>query len=1211
MGWRFWVDRGGTFTDVIATSPGGTVQTLKVLSVDPARYADAAVYAIRTILNLPPNTPFPTDQVDEIKVGTTIATNALLERTGEPTVLVTTAGLGDVLRIGAQHRPKLFDLNIKLPAQLYSAVIEARERMSAHGQVLCALDEDDIRAKLHTAAATGFHSVAIALMHADRYPAHERAIAAIARETGFRQVSVSHRVNPVMKLVGRGHTTVADAYLSPVVQAYAGQLAHQFGATALSFMQSNGGLAPADRFMGKDAVLSGPAGGIVGARETALAAGFDRIISFDMGGTSTDVAHIAGPPELAYDTTVAGVPLRTPMMKIHTVAAGGGSICSFDGLRLKVGPESAGSEPGPACYRKGGPLTVTDCNVALGRITAADFPHVFGPDANAPIDERIVGQKLDVIRQDLVQATGRNPTREELAESFVALAVDNMSRAIKRISTEQGHDLRGYALACFGGAGGQHACLVAEALEMNTVIIHPMAGVLSAFGIGLARARITHIQTVECPLSADQWQTITAALETVRANAIRELQANSSVQKAASRAHLHVKAPGSDTALSIPIGPLEQVLQAFTTAHRARFGFAPGAGQPFCESVEIEAFDATPSVLPVFRPPSVGTPCAPQRQAIIFSRSKSVAGPVFKRGDIPLGSAIPGPALIVEQNATTVIESGWSATVADDGHVVLRRNAETSIQRTITTERDPARIEIFNNLFMSIAERMGATLQSTARSVNIKERLDFSCAIFNAAGALVANAPHMPVHLGSMGDSVRAVREKHSASFQPGDAYVLNAPYDGGTHLPDITVVTPVFLDGESTPQFFAASRGHHADIGGSTPGSMPSNSTTIAEEGIVLDNMLIVRNDQFRETEIRQILGASPWPARNPDANVADIKAQVAATVLGGAELVSACNRFGADVVTAYMGHVLDHAEAAVRRAIGRLSSGSFVCPMDDGGQIAVRVTINHQTGDAVVDFSNTSAQRPTNFNAPRSICRAAVMYVFRTLIDEDVPLNDGCMRPIRLMIPKGSMLDPQSPAAVVAGNVETSQIICDALYGALGVLAASQGTMNNLTFGNARHQYYETICGGAGAGPDFDGASAVQTHMTNSRLTDPEVLEWRFPVVVEKFALRAGSGGTGRHRGGDGVVRTLRFAEPVTAAILSGRRTTQPFGQAGGTNGQPGATILHRVNGQMVELGPTATVELQPGDSISILTPGGGGFGNVEPDHHLAAPLAPERSH
>jgi 5-oxoprolinase (ATP-hydrolysing) len=1158
MPWNFWIDRGGTFTDIVARAPSGALITRKLLSENPGLYEDAAVAGMRAILaaheGLAPDAPFPAHRVAAVKMGTTVATNALLTRQGAATLFAVTQGHADILRIATQHRPRLFDLNIQRPDMLYTKVIEIPERIGARGEIIRALDEPETRARLQAAYDGGLHSIAIALMHGYRFTAHEVRVAALAREIGFTQVSISHAVSPLMKLVPRGDTTVADAYLSPVLRRYVDQVAARINGARLLFMQSSGGLSEAAHFNGKDAVLSGPAGGVVGAADTTRAAGFERIIGFDMGGTSTDVCHIAGETfERTTETTVAGVRLRAPMMQVHTVAAGGGSLLIFDGHRFRVGPESAGANPGPACYGKGGPLTVTDANVLLGKIDPAHFPNVFGPTGDQPLDAEIVRAKF----ADLAVRTRKTP--QALAEGFLALAVDNMARAIRKISVARGYDITAYTLACFGGAGGQHACLVADALGMNTVYIHPFAGVLSAYGIGRAVLQVIKERTVEC---APDDTRMTAALDELEAEARAALKAQQ-VEAATVRRSVRLRYAGTDTALLVDAATPAAMTAAFTAAHRAQFGFLMEGRDLICESVTVDAAE-TRAVLSA----------APGTNAVI--------------------KTIDGPAVIPGALATTVVEPGWRAEESADGALTLRRIAPRTAAQIAPGKPDPLRIEIFNNLFMSIAEQMGAVLQNTAQSVNIKERLDFSCAVFDGATNLIANAPHMPVHLGSMGESVRAVAARHR-DMADGDVFVLNNPYNGGTHLPDVTVVTPVFMPGESAPLFYVAARGHHADIGGATPGSMPPQSRTLTEEGVLLDNLVLVRGGVFQETTIRAALTANAHPVRAPDVNIADLKAQVAANARGVAELRRMVADFGRDVVTAYMGHVLDHAEEAARRIIGTLSSGAFTCPMDDGGQVRVAITIDRAARSAVIDFTGTSDQRPTNFNAPSAICRAAVLYVFRTLIADDIPLNEGVMRPLTLIIPEGSMLNPKFPAAVVAGNVETSQIICDAMYGALGVLAASQGTMNNFTFGNARHQYYETIAGGAGAGDGFDGASAVQTHMTNSRLTDPEVLEWRYPVRVENFSIRRESGGVGKYTGGDGVERCIRFLEPMTAAMLSGRRATKPFGLYGGGDAQPGKTFVTRTDGTITHLGATEETSVGARDTLTILTPGGGGYGKA----------------
>ncbi len=1158
-----------------------------MLSEAPGRYADAAAEGVRGILEA--------NGADEaaclVRMGTTVATNALLERKGEPTLLVTTRGLGDVLRIGWQSRPDIFARHIVLPEPLHAEVLEVDERVGADGEVIRPLNEDAARAGLLAAHKRGLRSVAIVLAHGWKHSAHEAGLAQIAREIGFDQVSVSHEVAPLIKMVARGDTTCVDAYLSPVLRRYVDQAAREMGGAArLLFMQSNGGLIDTSRFRGKDAILSGPAGGIVGMAATAEAAGFGRVIGFDMGGTSTDVSHYAGRFERTSERVVAGVRLTAPMLDIHTVAAGGGSICRFDGSRLRVGPESAGASPGPACYGRGGPLTVTDCNLVLGRIRAEAFPRVFGPDGDQPLDEAATRRAFDRLAAETGQSV------EALAEGFLDIAVEHMSRAIRQISIQRGHDLTGYALACFGGAGGQHACRVADALGLDTVLIHPLAGVLSAYGMGLADLRAIRRTSVEQPLGDAALDEIADGLE---AEARAEIKGQGvPVSAVEAERTVLVKYAGSDSALPVPLASLEAMATAFAEAHQRRFGFVSDAAL-VADSVSVEVVGRVRTDAEPDRVQANPYPADPVAQvAATFGETRSA--PFFDRAALAPGAWLDGPAIIGESTATTVVEPGWRARVDGLRNLVIERIAPRAERRAEGTEVDPIRLELFNSRFMAVAERMGLALQATARSVNIKERLDFSCALFDPAGGLIANAPHIPVHLGSMGESIRAViasrgERRDGRGMKPGDAYVLNAPYNGGTHLPDITVIQPVFLEGESQPAFYVAARGHHADVGGITPGSMPPGSRTVDEEGVLIDDALLVDAGRFLETETRALLGSGRWPARNIDQNIADLKAQVAACVQGAEELKSLVDGFGREVVEAYMGHVQDNAEAAVRRAIGALSDGSFELEMDDGAVIRVAVTVDHQARSAVVDFTGTSEQLPTNFNAPASIARAAVLYVFRTLVEDAIPLNEGCLKPITLTLPEGSMLNPRHPAAVVAGNVETSQAIVDSLYGALGVLAGSQGTMNNFTFGDAARQYYETIAGGAGAGDGFDGASAVQTHMTNSRLTDVEVLETRFPVRVEEFAIRRGSGGAGRWRGGDGVVRRIRFLEPMTGAILSNRRRTAPFGLEGGAPGRSGVNRVERADGRTEQLPATAQAEMEYGDVFVIETPGGGGYGRT----------------
>jgi len=1191
--WKFWIDRGGTFTDVAARRPDGAIATLKLLSENPEQYPDAAVEGIRRLLGLAADEAIPGGVIRHIKMGTTVATNALLERKGERTALVTTQGFADALRIGYQNRPRLFERNIQLPDLLHERVIEAHERIDAHGAVVTELDEPALRRQLQDVYDDGLRSLAIVFMHGYRYPGHERRAAKIAKEIGFAQISTSYETSPLMKLVSRGDTTVVDAYLSPILRRYVDQVSAQVSDTRLMFMQSNGGLTDARLFQGKDSILSGPAGGVVGMARTAGLAGFDQVIGFDMGGTSTDVSHFDGEFERVFETHVAGVRLRAPMMHIHTVAAGGGSILHFDGARFRVGPDSAGANPGPACYRRGGPLAVTDCNVMLGKIQPAHFPHVFGPKADQPLDETAVRSGFETLAADIERATGETMSPEQVAEGFLSIAVQNMANAIKKISVERGYDITAYALNCFGGAGGQHACLVADALGMETVFLHPYAGVLSAYGMGLADFTAMRERALECGLNAENFASLRMVLDELAVEARAELSAQDIGDDLINmRERLLLRYAGADTALEIAFAPLGEVMRAFEEAHQRRFGFIQPGKEVIVEAAAVEAVGSDDD------DPVEKNMCLDRvGDAVSMDMVHMTSGgaghdaPVWDIAHLRAGDVLKGPAIIRDDNSTVVVEPGWQAAFTDLGNLVLTRFAPRPKGQSIGADADPVMLEIFNNLFMSIAEQMGATLANTAHSVNIKERLDFSCALFDGDGNLVANAPHMPVHLGSMGESVKSVLDAHGATMQPGDVFAINAPYNGGTHLPDVTVVTPVFEDGEVL--FYVASRGHHADIGGITPGSMPPHSKTVEDEGVLIDNVKIVTTGRFMDDEVRALLASGAWPARNIEQNISDLGAQIAANEKGIAELSRMVTHFGLDVVRAYMGHVQDNAEESVRRVLDVLSDGAFAYELDDGAKIQVAIRIDKAARKAVVDFTGTSAQQPTNFNAPFPVCRAAVLYVFRTLVDDDIPLNAGCLKPIDIIAPVGCMLNPRYPAAVVAGNVETSQCVTDALYGALGVLAASQGTMNNFTFGNDTYQYYETICGGAGAGPDFDGQSAVQTHMTNSRLTDPEVLEWRFPVRVDGFSIRRGSGGVGAHAGGDGVVRRIRFLAAMSAGILSNHRRIAPFGLNGGGAGQVGVNRIERADGSVEPLGPTAAAELQPGDVFVIETPGGGGYG------------------
>lgn len=1196
--WRFWVDRGGTFTDVVAQGPDGRLHRMKLLSENPEHYSDAALEAMRRIAG----TEASRLPSAELRLGTTVATNALLERKGEPTLLAITRGFGDALRIGTQERPDIFARRIALPPPLHANVIEIEERMRADGSIELSLDEAAARASLEAGYLSGLRAVAIVLMHGYRYPAHEEALARLAADVGFTQISVSHRVAPLIKLIARGDTCVVDAYLSPVLQRYVAGLERQLGpAVSALYMQSSGGLASGEAFQGKDAILSGPAGGIVGMAAVAREAGFDHVIGFDMGGTSTDVSHYAGQYERDSETRIAGVRIRAPMMRINTVAAGGGSICRFDGVRFVVGPESAGAVPGPACYRRGGPLTVTDCNVMLGKLQPHHFPSVFGPNGHEPLDIAASRARMDAILDEVSAATGRRPSRQEAAEGFLDIAVANMANAIKAVSLRRGQDVTRAAMVCFGGAGGQHACRVADALGVKDVLCHPLASVLSAYGMGLADRRAMSEATLALPLAPRSMPALDTAVQE-RAQAAQADLENQGVDRSAIRceAAIAIRPRSSENAIEVPHGPLARMVSEFTEAWQTRFGF--GAGDDLvAETVRVEAISAgSQGTGTTVQMPERSAP--PREYVAVFSEGHEVRAPLHIRSELAAGFEAEGPLLVVDDVSTTVVEPGWALRIDHRGNLLLSRRAVRNAARS-GTELDPVRLEIMSALFMAVAEEMGAALQFSAGSVNIRERLDFSCAVFDRMGNLIANAPHMPVHLGSMGESVRTVLARRGRvdgvprdgrGMLSGDAYVLNSPYEGGTHLPDITVIMPVFAnESDAEPAWFVAARGHHADVGGISPGSMPPLSRTLAEEGVLIDNELLVDRGRLREEELRALLSGGVYPVRNPDLNIADLRAQVAACARGAAELRRIAAEQGREVVDAYMVHAQTYAEDAVRALLDRLGDGSFRVPMDNGARIAVSVTIDRAVRGATIDFTGTSAQQPDNFNAPLPVVRAAVLYAMRTLIDDSVPMNEGCLRPLTIRVPEGSMLNPRSDAAVVAGNVETSQAITDALFGALGAMAASQGTMNNFTFGDETRQYYETIAGGSGAGPDFDGTSVVQTHMTNSRLTDPEVLETKFPVLLEQFAIRCGSGGAGLRRGGDGAVRRLRFLEAMDAGILSNRRKTAPFGLAGGDGGACGSNRIERASGEVEVLDSTAAVSMKPGDVFVIETPGGGGYG------------------
>lgn len=1210
-GWQFWVDRGGTFTDIVARRPDGRLLTHKLLSENPSRYADAAVAGIRELLDPGPDAPDGTADVhiDVVRMGTTVATNALLERKGEPTALVITRGFGDALRIAYQNRPHIFAREIVLPELPYDRVIEADERVTAEGEVLRAPDLEQLAGPLRQAYEDGIRAVAVVCMHSHLYPAHERAIAELAVRTGFPQVSLSSEVSPLMKLIPRGDTAVVDAYLSPVLDRYIQHVADELDGVRLMFMQSNGGLTEAGQFRGKDAILSGPAGGIVGMARMSQRAGFDRVIGFDMGGTSTDVSHYAGAYERVFTTQIAGVRLRAPMLDIHTVAAGGGSVLHFDGSRYRVGPDSAGAAPGPASYRNGGPLTVTDANVALGRVQPAHFPRVFGPDGDQPLDEALVRDRFAALAREISEHTGDDRTPEQVAEGYLQIAVANIAAAVKRISVQKGHDVTRYALTTFGGAGGQHACMVADSLGIRTVLVPPMAGVLSALGIGLADTTAMREQSVEARLEPSAMPRVLKTADDLEEAARAELLAEDVPEdRIRVTRHAQLRYDGTDTTLTVELMEPDSMIRVFEELHRTTYSFT--LERPVVvEALSVEATGLTeqPDLSVLAGDTHRGTP----ETVSLHTGGTWRDVPLHRREELPYGEAVDGPAIITEASSTTVVDDGWQAALSREGHLVMERVAVPE-GSAASTEADPVLLEVFNNLFMSIAEQMGARLESTAQSVNIKERLDFSCALFDPDGNLVANAPHIPVHLGSMGTSVKEVIQRRGSGMRPGDTYAVNDPYHGGTHLPDVTVITPVFdTPGErESPAdrvlFYVASRGHHAEIGGIAPGSMPANSRTIEEEGILFDNWLLVEGGRLREAETLSLLTDAPHPSRNPATNLADLRAQIAANQKGVDEVARMIENFGLDVVQAYMRHVQDNAEEAVRRVIDALEEGEFAYPTDSGAVIKVRVSVDREARSATIDFTGTSAQLATNFNAPFAVVNAAVLYVFRTLVAEDIPLNDGCLRPLRIVVPPGSLLAPEPPAAVVAGNVETSQAITGALYGALGVQAEGSGTMNNVTFGNDRHQYYETVASGSGAGEGFDGASVVQTHMTNSRLTDPEVLEWRLPVLLEEFAVRRGSGGTGRWRGGDGAVRRIRFREPMTVSTLSQHRKVAPYGMAGGNPGALGAGRVERADGGVQELAGSDFADAGPGDVLVIETPGGGGYGPPRDSSATSAPTS-----
>jgi 5-oxoprolinase (ATP-hydrolysing) len=1191
--WQFWVDRGGTFTDIVARRPDGQLKTHKLLSENPEVYPDAAVHGIKSLLGLSGHDEVPTGQISAVKMGTTVATNALLERKGERTLLMITKGLGDLLRIGYQNRPDLFDLEIKLPELLYEDVIEIDERVGADGGIITALDCTSAREALSRAYGKGYRSVAIALMHGYKFTDHEIRLGDMAHQSGFTQVSLSHEASPLIKLVSRGDTAVVDAYLSPILRRYVEQVAKALnaaegGCDSLMFMQSNGGLTDARMFQGKDAILSGPAGGVVGMVRTAAEQGLDRLIGFDMGGTSTDVCHYAGEFERSFETEVAGVRMRAPMMSIHTVAAGGGSILSYRDGRMQVGPESAGANPGPAAYRRGGPLTVTDCNVLLGKLQPSEFPSVFGLNADEALDVEIVSEKFEVLATEI----GGEKSVEEIAEGFLRIAVENMANAIKKISVQRGYDVTQYTMNCFGGAGGQHACLVADALGMESIFIHPFAGVLSAFGMGLADVRAIH--EYQFAASIEDVTNAESSLESLTEKAEAEV-ANQGIDPKNIRTvtMAHIRTDGAHQTLEVPFGTPSEMTTSFNEAHRQRFGFVPEYASLIIDLLTAEAIGSTGEQVTIPNAPKInGTP----KTAKMFSHAEWVEVPLVDRATLGLGETVDGPAILTEPTGTNVLEQGWQAEAATGGNLILRRVVALDRKEAIGTSVDPVMLEVFNNLYMSIAEQMGATLANTAYSVNIKERYDFSCAIFDANGDLVANAPHVPVHLGSMSDSVRTVLAQNAGNIQRGDVYMMNNPYNGGTHLPDVTVITPVFDDQGKDIIYTVASRGHHADIGGTTPGSAPPDSRHIDEEGVLIDNFLLVKQGDLQDKAARELLASGKFPCRNVDQNMADLAAQIAANATGVNELIKITRQFGLNVVHAYMGHVQDNAEESVRRVLDVLHDCSFTYPMDSGAQIKVTISVDKIAREATIDFTGTSKQDEFNYNAPLAICHAVVLYVFRTLVGANIPMNEGCLKPLNLIVPIGTMINPEAPAAVISGNTEVSQSIADTLYGALGVIAGSQGTMNNFVYGNETFQNYETICGGTGAGDGFDGASAVHSHMTNTRMTDPEVLETRFPVRVDEFSIRRNSGGDGKFKGGDGIVRALRFLEPMTVTVLSSHRKTRPHGASGGKQGSTGFNSVVRKDGKVERLKGNDVVQINAGDVFVLKSPGGGGYGEVK---------------
>ena len=1195
--WQFWIDRGGTFTDIVARKPDGTILIDKLLSENVSMYKDAAIAGIKRILKLKNEDKIPTDKIASVKMGTTVATNALLERKGDRTLLLITKGFGDLLRIGYQNRPLLFDLNIQLPELLYDRVVEVSERLDANGKIVKKLDENQVKIALKKAKNDGINSVAIAFMHSYINPDHENIIAKIAENENFDQISVSHKVSPLIKLVGRGDTTVVDAYLSPILRRYVNQVSDELEedkSTKLMFMQSNGGLTDANLFQGKDALLSGPAGGVVSMVQTGKQAGYQKLIGFDMGGTSTDVCHFAGEYERSFETELAGVRIRAPMMQINTVAAGGGSILSFKDGRFQVGPESAGAIPGPASYGKDGPLTVTDCNVLLGKLHPEHFPNVFGKTGDKPLNVEIVRTKFIALAKE-ISAQTKKPEMDIIfmAEGFLKIAVENMANAIKKISIQKGYDVTNYTMNCFGGAGGQHACHVADSLGISKVLIHPYAGVLSAYGMGLAEIR--SIREGHLEQNIEEIENAKTLINKLSLKAKEDLTKqgieNSSI-KLVKLAFLHYQ--GSHQNLEINFDTVEKMRKAFEQEHKKRFGFFVDGRTIFVEMITVEAIGKTTDNNKFLNVSSQSKVAAPIAHKTMYVDNNKNSVPIYKRSDLKIEQKVIGPAIISEATGTNVIERGWLGSLDKYYNLILSRAEEKKSEKGLGTSVDVVMLEVFNNLFMNIAEQMGATLANTAYSVNIKERLDFSCALFDNSGALVANAPHVPVHLGSMSEAIRTVIKLNKNDIFPGDVFVLNAPFNGGTHLPDVTVITPVFDSDGKQITFFVASRGHHADIGGKTPGSGPPDSKHIDEEGVLIDNFKMFDKGVFRESEIRKILSSGRYPCRNIEHNMADLAAQVAANNTGIVEINSMIEQFGIETVHSYMNHVQDNAEECIRNAIVNLREGKYEYELDNGEFIRVKITIDKIKREATIDFTGTAPKNPFNYNAPMAVCHAVILYVFRTLVGSNIPLNEGCFKPLNIVVPNNSMINAKYPSAVIAGNTEVSQLTCNALFGALGIIAGSQATMNNFIWGNDKIQNYETICGGTGAGPNFHGTSAVQTHMTNTRSTDPEILEARFPVRLEEYSIRKNSGGKGKYNGGNGVTRKLRFLEPMTVTTLCSHRRVKPFGVDGGEPGQCGKEWLEKEDGGFIELEGNDSCEVKVDDLFVMETPGGGGFGS-----------------